>query len=50
MQKPTVLIIGGVDKGNDYSLIAELVKEKEYQKPKQYQTKQPAKARIVIEN
>ena len=28
MQKPTVLIIGGVDKGNDYSLIAELVKEK----------------------
>ena len=28
MQKSTVLIIGGVDKGNDYSLIAELVKEK----------------------
>jgi UDP-N-acetylmuramoylalanine--D-glutamate ligase len=28
MQKPTVLVIGGVDKGNDYSLIAELVKEK----------------------
>ena len=28
MQKPTVLVIGGVDKGNDYSLIIELVKEK----------------------
>jgi UDP-N-acetylmuramoylalanine--D-glutamate ligase len=28
MQKPTVLVLGGVDKGNDYSLIAELVKEK----------------------
>jgi UDP-N-acetylmuramoylalanine--D-glutamate ligase len=28
MQKPTILILGGVDKGNDYSLIAELVKEK----------------------
>jgi UDP-N-acetylmuramoylalanine--D-glutamate ligase len=28
MQKSTVLVIGGVDKGNDYSLIAELVKEK----------------------
>ncbi len=28
MQKNTVLVIGGVDKGNDYSLIAELVKEK----------------------
>ncbi|MEN9381309.1 MAG: UDP-N-acetylmuramoyl-L-alanine--D-glutamate ligase [Bacteroidota bacterium] len=28
MQKPTVLVIGGVDKGNDYSLIAELVKDK----------------------
>ena len=28
MQKKTVLVIGGVDKGNDYSLIAELVKEK----------------------
>ena len=28
MQKPTVLVIGGVDKGNDYSLITELVKEK----------------------
>ena len=28
MQKKTVLILGGVDKGNDYQLIAELVKEK----------------------
>ena len=28
MQKPTILVLGGVDKGNDYSLIAELVKEK----------------------
>jgi UDP-N-acetylmuramoylalanine--D-glutamate ligase len=28
MTKPTVLILGGVDKGNDYSLIAELMKEK----------------------
>ena len=28
MQKKTVLILGGVDKGNDYALIAELVKEK----------------------
>jgi UDP-N-acetylmuramoylalanine--D-glutamate ligase len=28
MTKPTVLILGGVDKGNDYSLIGELVKEK----------------------
>jgi UDP-N-acetylmuramoylalanine--D-glutamate ligase len=28
MTKPTVLILGGVDKGNDYSLIRELVKEK----------------------
>ncbi|MEP7257668.1 MAG: UDP-N-acetylmuramoyl-L-alanine--D-glutamate ligase [Flavitalea sp.] len=28
MKKPTVLILGGVDKGNDYSLIRELVKEK----------------------
>jgi len=28
MIKPTVLIIGGVDKGNDYSLIRDLVKEK----------------------
>jgi UDP-N-acetylmuramoylalanine--D-glutamate ligase len=28
MTKPTVLILGGVDKGNDYSLIEEMVKEK----------------------
>ena len=28
MTKPTILILGGVDKGNDYSLITELVKEK----------------------
>ncbi|HMU47229.1 MAG TPA: UDP-N-acetylmuramoyl-L-alanine--D-glutamate ligase [Chitinophagaceae bacterium] len=28
MTKPTVLIMGGVDKGNDYALIADLVKEK----------------------
>ena len=28
MMKPTVLILGGVDKGNDYSLIMDLVKEK----------------------
>ena len=28
MTKPTILILGGVDKGNDYSLIADLVKEK----------------------
>lgn len=28
MTKPTVLILGGVDKGNDYSLIKELVKDK----------------------
>lgn len=28
MSKPVVLILGGVDKGNDYSLIEELVKEK----------------------
>ena len=28
MTKPTVLILGGVDKGNDYSLIEDLVKEK----------------------
>ena len=26
--KPTVLILGGIDKGNDYSLIKDLVKEK----------------------
>ncbi len=28
MTKPVILILGGVDKGNDYSLIAGLVKEK----------------------
>ena len=28
MEKPTVLIMGGVDKGNDYSLIADLIGEK----------------------
>lgn len=28
MTKPTILILGGIDKGNDYSLIAELVNEK----------------------
>ncbi|MGV3657994.1 MAG: UDP-N-acetylmuramoyl-L-alanine--D-glutamate ligase [Chitinophagaceae bacterium] len=28
MTKPTVLILGGVDKGNDYSLVEELVAEK----------------------
>jgi UDP-N-acetylmuramoylalanine--D-glutamate ligase len=28
MEKPVILILGGVDKGNDYSLLAELVKEK----------------------
>ncbi len=28
MDKPVVLILGGVDKGNDYSLIRDLVKEK----------------------
>jgi UDP-N-acetylmuramoylalanine--D-glutamate ligase len=28
MIKPTVLIMGGIDKGNDYSLIKDLVKEK----------------------
>lgn len=28
MKKPTVLILGGVDKGNDYSEIADLIKEK----------------------
>ncbi len=28
MQKPTILILGGVDKGNDYALITDLVKEK----------------------
>jgi UDP-N-acetylmuramoylalanine--D-glutamate ligase len=28
MNKPTILILGGVDKGNDYSLLDELVSEK----------------------
>jgi UDP-N-acetylmuramoylalanine--D-glutamate ligase len=28
MQKPVVLILGGIDKGNDYSLLTDLVKEK----------------------
>lgn len=28
MTKPTVLILGGIDKGNDYSLLMDLVKEK----------------------
>ena len=28
MSKPTILILGGLDKGNDYSLIEDLVKEK----------------------
>ncbi len=28
MEKPTILILGGVDKGNDYSLLLDLVKEK----------------------
>jgi UDP-N-acetylmuramoylalanine--D-glutamate ligase len=28
MSKPTVLVLGGVDKGNDYSLLNDLVKEK----------------------
>ncbi|MCB9032726.1 MAG: UDP-N-acetylmuramoyl-L-alanine--D-glutamate ligase [Chitinophagales bacterium] len=28
MTKPTVLLLGGVDKGNDYTLIKDLVKEK----------------------
>ena len=28
MEKPTVWIAGGVDKGNDYSLLKEMVKEK----------------------
>ena len=28
MTKPTVLILGGIDKGNDYSLLEDLVKEK----------------------
>lgn len=28
MEKPTVLILGGVDKGNDYHILSELVREK----------------------
>lgn len=28
MEKPTILILGGVDKGNDYSILNDLVKEK----------------------
>lgn len=28
MDKPTILILGGVDKGNDYSLLMEMAKEK----------------------
>jgi UDP-N-acetylmuramoylalanine--D-glutamate ligase len=28
MKKPTILILGGVDKGNDYSLIEDLIEEK----------------------
>ncbi len=28
MQKPVILILGGIDKGNDYSLLRDLVKEK----------------------
>ena len=28
MQKPVILILGGVDKGNDYSLLRSLIKEK----------------------
>lgn len=28
MNRPTILILGGVDKGNDYTLIEELVREK----------------------
>jgi UDP-N-acetylmuramoylalanine--D-glutamate ligase len=28
MQKPVILILGGIDKGNDYSLLRNLVKEK----------------------
>lgn len=28
MEKPVILILGGVDKGNDYTLLKELVKEK----------------------
>ena len=28
MKKPVILILGGIDKGNDYSILRELVKEK----------------------
>ncbi|RYY19544.1 MAG: UDP-N-acetylmuramoyl-L-alanine--D-glutamate ligase [Chitinophagaceae bacterium] len=28
MEQPTILILGGVDKGNDYSILTDLVKEK----------------------
>jgi UDP-N-acetylmuramoylalanine--D-glutamate ligase len=28
MEKPTILILGGVDKGNDYNILKEMVKEK----------------------
>ena len=28
MEKPVILILGGVDKGNDYSLLTEMIKEK----------------------
>ena len=28
MSKPTILILGGVDKGNDYDMLRELVREK----------------------
>jgi UDP-N-acetylmuramoylalanine--D-glutamate ligase len=28
MDKPTIWIVGGVDKGNDYAMLSELVKEK----------------------
>jgi len=28
MEQPTILILGGIDKGNDYSIITDLVKEK----------------------
>ena len=28
MEKPVILILGGIDKGNDYSLLRDLVKEK----------------------
>jgi DNA-directed RNA polymerase subunit E'/Rpb7 len=47
-----VRVIGQRFELNDkyVSVIGELVKEKEYQKPKQYQSKQPVKPRIVIEN